>query len=108
MRETAGSLSFAVVSLVLVTGCAASRSPTRWRRWVFAHGVRLPAPLLSQLDPDGPAQAAGVRVGDRLLALGDQALDDWQQVVEAVRARPGQRVALRSDAQRSRSFVLSI
>ncbi|MFD1691653.1 PDZ domain-containing protein [Azotobacter chroococcum] len=47
------------------------------------------APVLAQLDPKGPAQAAGLQGGDRLLALDGQALDDWQQVVDRVRARPG-------------------
>ncbi|MFC0667276.1 RIP metalloprotease RseP [Azotobacter chroococcum] len=50
------------------------------------------APVLAQLDPKGPAQAAGLQGGDRLLALDGQALDDWQQVVDRVRARPGARV----------------
>lgn len=52
-------------------------------------------PVLAQLDPQGPAQAAGLEVGDRLLSLDGVGLDDWQQVVERVRERPGQRVSLR-------------
>ncbi|WP_373388817.1 sigma E protease regulator RseP [Pseudomonas alcaligenes] len=52
-------------------------------------------PVVSELDPQGPAQAAGVRLGDRLLALDEQALDEWQQVVDWVRSRPGERVVLR-------------
>lgn len=52
-------------------------------------------PVVSELDPQGPAQAAGVRLGDRLLALDEQALDEWQQVVDWVRSRPGERVTLR-------------
>lgn len=50
------------------------------------------APLLGHLDPEGPAQAAGLRSGDLLLALDGQALTDWQQVVAGVRALPGERV----------------
>lgn len=52
-------------------------------------------PVLEELDAQGPAQAAGLRPGDRLLALDDQPLDDWQQVVDKVRALPGQRITLR-------------
>ena len=52
-------------------------------------------PVVSELDPEGPAQAAGVRLGDRLLALGEQRVDDWQQVVDWVRKHPGEVVALR-------------
>jgi len=51
-------------------------------------------PLLAQLDPKGPAKAAGLQAGDRLLALDGQDLSDWQQVVERVRARPGAGVVL--------------
>ena len=52
-------------------------------------------PVVSELDPQGPAQAAGVRLGDRLLALDDERLDDWQQVVDWVRGRPAESVVLR-------------
>ncbi|MFC2970867.1 sigma E protease regulator RseP [Azotobacter bryophylli] len=49
-------------------------------------------PLLGRLDPKGAAQAAGLLSGDRLLSFDGQTLDDWQQVVDRVRARPGERV----------------
>lgn len=52
-------------------------------------------PVLAELDPKGPAQAAGLKTGDRLLALDGQALTDWQQVVDSVRARAGSRIVLR-------------
>ncbi|SDS55602.1 sigma E protease regulator RseP [Pseudomonas oryzae] len=51
------------------------------------------APVLAHLDPQGPAQAAGLQLGDRLLSVEGLALDDWQQVVDVVRERPGQRVS---------------
>lgn len=51
-------------------------------------------PVLAELDPKGPAQAAGLRTGDRLLALDGQALTDWQQVVDWVRVRPETKVLL--------------
>ena len=53
----------------------------------------LPA-VLAELDPKGPAQAAGLKAGDKLLAMNDQAIKDWQQVVDWVRVRPGGRVVL--------------
>ncbi|OWJ96603.1 RIP metalloprotease RseP [Pseudomonas sp. A46] len=57
-------------------------------------------PVLAELDPKGPAQAAGLKSGDRLLALDGQALDDWQQLVERVRKRPGERVVLSVESER--------
>lgn len=53
------------------------------------------APILAELDPKGPAQAAGLKTGDRLLALDGQALTDWQQVVDWVRVRPDTKIVLR-------------
>lgn len=51
-------------------------------------------PVLAELDPKGPAQAAGLQTGDRLLALDGQALTDWQQVVDWVRVRPETKILL--------------
>ncbi|NCE87486.1 sigma E protease regulator RseP [Pseudomonas sp. Q1] len=52
-------------------------------------------PVLAELDPKGPAQAAGLKTGDRLLALDGQVLGDWQQVVDLVRVRPDTKIALK-------------
>ncbi|TBU99425.1 sigma E protease regulator RseP [Phytopseudomonas dryadis] len=52
------------------------------------------APVLAEFDPDGPARAAGLQVGDRLLALDGEPLADWQQLVDRVRGLPGKAIAL--------------
>ncbi|WP_210643053.1 MULTISPECIES: sigma E protease regulator RseP [unclassified Pseudomonas] len=52
-------------------------------------------PILAELDPKGPAQAAGLKTGDRLLALDGQPVSDWQQVVDSVRVRPEAKIVLR-------------
>lgn len=52
-------------------------------------------PVLAEIDPKGPAAAAGLKTGDKLLALDGTVLGDWQQVVDAVRARPESKVSLR-------------
>ncbi|KAF1068398.1 MAG: Regulator of sigma-E protease RseP [Pseudomonas citronellolis] len=49
-------------------------------------------PVIAELDPDGPGKAAGLAIGDRLMAVDGQPVDDWSQVVEKVRARPEQPV----------------
>lgn len=62
-------------------------------------------PVIAQLDPEGPAQAAGIRLGDRLLSLNRQPLDDWQQVIDAVRTLPGEPVSLQVERQGQRLDV---
>ena len=52
-------------------------------------------PVLAELDPKGPAQAAGLKTGDRLLALDGQAVNEWQQVVDWVRVRPDTKIVLK-------------
>ena len=52
-------------------------------------------PILAEIDPKGPAQAAGLKTGDRLLALDGKPFDDWQQVVDTVRLRPDAKILLR-------------
>ncbi len=56
-------------------------------------------PVLAELDPKGPAQAAGLKTGDRLLALDGQALVDWQQVVDLVRVRPDTKIMLKVERE---------
>jgi regulator of sigma E protease len=56
-------------------------------------------PVLAQLDPKGPAFAAGLKEGDRLLALNGQALADWQQLVDQVRGLPGKSITLQIERQ---------
>ncbi|WHU41020.1 RIP metalloprotease RseP, partial [Pseudomonas fulva] len=52
-------------------------------------------PVLAEIDPKGPAAAAGLKTGDRLLGVGGQSVSEWQQVVDSVRARPGAQVVVR-------------
>ncbi len=56
-------------------------------------------PIVAQLDPEGPAQAAGVRLGDRLVSLDDQPLSEWQQVIDRVRPLGGQSVSLQIERE---------
>ncbi|MEA9977915.1 MULTISPECIES: RIP metalloprotease RseP [unclassified Pseudomonas] len=53
------------------------------------------APVLAELDPKGPAQAAGLKTGDLLLAIDEQPVSDWQQVVDSVRLKPEGKISLR-------------
>ena len=51
----------------------------------------LPA-VLGQLSPDGPAELAGLKTGDRILRVNDERISDWMSVVNLVRAHPGQEI----------------
>lgn len=64
-------------------------------------------PVIAELDPKGPAVAAGLHLRDRLLALNGESLTDWQDVVERVRALPDQAVTLRVSRE-GREFDLSL
>lgn len=50
---------------------------------------------LAEFDPQGPAQAAGLRAGDLILAFDDHSISDWQGLVDWVRAHPDQSVRVR-------------
>ncbi len=63
------------------------------------------APVLAELDPKGPAQAAGLKTGDRLLALDGETVGDWQQVVDWVRGRPDGKVVLQVERDGARIDV---
>jgi regulator of sigma E protease len=54
---------------------------------------RYPA-LIDRLDPDSPAQRAGMQAGDLVLRADGTAIRDWEQWVNYVRARPGQTIAV--------------
>jgi regulator of sigma E protease len=63
------------------------------------------APVLAELDPKGPAQAAGLKTGDRLVALDGETVGDWQQVVDWVRGRPDGKVVLQVERDGARIDV---
>lgn len=52
-------------------------------------------------DPDTPAAAAGIEVGDRIVAFNGVAMQDWEQVSESIRAnRDGEaRITVERDRQ---------
>ncbi|MGH2290103.1 MULTISPECIES: RIP metalloprotease RseP [Pseudomonas] len=52
-------------------------------------------PVLAEIESKGPAAAAGLKTGDKLLAIDGVVVTEWQQVVDAVRARPHAKVVVR-------------
>lgn len=52
------------------------------------------AAVVAQLDPEGPAQYAGLQLQDKIIAIDGQAVNEWQAVVNYVQARPDTGVQL--------------
>ena len=46
-------------------------------------------PVIGQLTPGDAAQAAGIRVGDKVVAVDDQAISDWMALVSVIQSAPG-------------------
>lgn len=44
--------------------------------------------VIAQLDPEGPAQYAGLQLNDTIVAIDGRKINDWQAVVAYVQARP--------------------
>ncbi|MGL4408197.1 MAG: RIP metalloprotease RseP [Zoogloea sp.] len=62
------------------------------------------APVLGGLTPKGAAAQAGLQSGDRVLAINDAPIEDWTQLVQQVRAAPGQ--PLRFQVERAGSRMV--
>lgn len=52
-------------------------------------------PIIGQVVADSPAASAGLQAGDEIRAIDGERLESPQSLVDAVRARPGQTVALK-------------
>lgn len=46
-------------------------------------------PDIGKIEPGSPAEAAGLRPGDRIVAVDGEPIEEWRQLVEIVRAHPG-------------------
>jgi regulator of sigma E protease len=60
---------------------------------------------LHQVTPNSPAAEAGLRVGDRLVAVNGEPVRSAEQVTQAIRSRRGQPVTLRIERNRARFDV---
>jgi len=61
-------------------------------------GLQLQAPsldpVLGEIVDDSPAQAAGLRPGDRVVRVQDSPVRTWQEFVKAINQNPGKRLTL--------------
>lgn len=56
-------------------------------------------PVVGKIVPGGVADLAGLREGDRILAIDDVSITSWTQVVTIIREAPGQPLRLDADRQ---------
>jgi regulator of sigma E protease len=57
-------------------------------------GVADPASRIGVVDPGMPGEAAGIRPGDRIVAVAGQPVATWEELVRAVQRHPGQQIEL--------------
>jgi regulator of sigma E protease len=48
------------------------------------------SPVIDAVTPGGPAEAQGLKAGDRILSLDGEPVNSWQDIVDVVSARPEQ------------------
>jgi len=58
------------------------------------HGELRTPPVVSQVVPGSAAAAAGIRAGDRIAMIAGQDVDRFEDIVEIVRLRPGEPLAV--------------
>ena len=51
-------------------------------------------PLVRQIDRQGPAYEAGMRIGDRIVSIGDRPIEAWVDVLEALDRSGGRKLQL--------------
>ena len=59
-------------------------------------------PILGQVVDGSPAQKAGLRAGDRIVAIDGADVASWQEVVNTVREKPGAAIALEVEREGGR------
>ncbi len=55
--------------------------------------------IIGKLAPDGAAERAGIEVGDRVVSADGESIEDWEQWVDYVRARPERAIAVGVERQ---------
>lgn len=65
-----------------------------------AMGIEYPALILSEVVEDSPADAAGLRAGDKILSINGQAMASWDQVLSTITAYQRDSGALSITVQR--------
>lgn len=59
-------------------------------------------PVLGEVLPNQPAEAAGLRAGDRIVAVNDATIENWQSWVQVIQANPQQSIDVVYERQNRR------
>lgn len=105
-RDANGYIAFRRLDLAAIDRAAFETDPLRQ---VGLQRYTPPVmPVIGELQPGGVAERAGLRAGDRIVAVDDRPVNRWDEVVEAIRARPGEPVRLEiARAAESLTIVLT-
>ena len=60
-------------------------------------GMPRTASLVSDIKPGSAAQVAGIRPGDRIIAMADRGIDSFEELADFVALRPAEKVDIRVD-----------
>ena len=55
----------------------------------FISGIFILQPIIGTVEPDSPAALAGLQVQDRILAIGEQNIESWEEMAEVITAGGG-------------------
>jgi len=62
--------------------------------------------IIGKLAPNGAADRAGLEVGDKIAAVDGEVIDDWEQLVDYVRARPDKQIDIEIERAAERLKVI--
>jgi regulator of sigma E protease len=60
----------------------------------FISGIFILQPIIGTVEPGSPAALAGLQVQDRILAIGEQDIESWEEMAEIITAGGGQLLQL--------------
>ena len=64
--------------------------------WIFiSYGVPVYTTQVGGVEPDSPAAAAGIQKGDRILGIGGQPIQTWEELSKGIKESGGQVLTLR-------------
>ncbi|MFZ1822417.1 MAG: RIP metalloprotease RseP [Trichococcus flocculiformis] len=72
-------------------------------------GVTVNESRLGEIQPDSPAEAAGLRENDEVLAVNGDATADWTELVTSIQANPGNQITLTvvTDGEEARDVLVT-